>query len=464
MQQLLEDFYKVVRAAGITVAPSDSIETSRAVALVGYSNREVLKHSFQLSLAKSAPEQTLVAECFDTFFRFDSFQDEPASAAGAGAEASTEKAADAQRGPDADHAGYRGELPLARMLVNRDTAALAAAMSRSARAVGLTNIWFFTQKSLYTQQIMQAMGLRDLHQEIAALGRDDCPTAIAQAGKLRAAKDYLYEQVRDFVEKQLSMYGKNAARTLREDHLQRAKLSNIEQRDFHLMHDLVRRMAKRLSSLYAKKKKAESRGVLDFRRTLRRNVAYDGVLFETYWKAKFIDKPRLLVLCDISGSVQAYSRFLLLFLYSLKDVVQRMDSYVFTGNLIPVNAIFDQYPVAEAIDKIMTDHGMGGSNYGTALLDLEDQCLDGIDNKTTVLILGDARNNNLPPRTEVLQQVYQRAKRVIWLNPEPEGFWHTGDSVMTRYRPYCHLAKTCNTLDGLERVLDDLLKAATRSA
>ncbi|RLA41664.1 MAG: hypothetical protein DRQ64_01690, partial [Gammaproteobacteria bacterium] len=84
-----------------------------------------------------------------------------------------------------------------------------------------------------------------------------------------------------------------------------------------------------------------------------------------------------------------------------------------------------------------------------------------IDNKTTVLILGDARNNFLAPRTEVMQTLHLRAKRVIWLNPEPTTFWNAGDSVMYKYKPYCHMAKTCNTLDHLERMLDDLLKAAT---
>ena len=111
----------------------------------------------------------------------------------------------------------------------------------------------------------------------------------------------------------------------------------------------------------------------------------------------------------------------------------------------------------------MAEHGFGGSDYGGMLLDLERDCLRGIDHRTTVLILGDARNNNLDPRSHILQQVHQRAKRVIWLNPEPESFWNTGDSVMRNYRPYCHLAKTCNTLDHLERLLDDLLRAATAS-
>jgi len=458
VQQTLEDFYKAVRSAGVKISPSDSIETSQAVSLVGYRSRSILKDTLVVSLAKSVEDEHLINECFDQFFNTKTFRN--ATAADSDHDVTITNS-DAAQQLENGAEGYAGESPLAKMLLARDTAGLNMEMRNAARAVGLTDIWFFTQKSLYTQQIMQNMGLRDIQSELATLGKSDSPSAIAAAGALRDARAYLYEEVRDFVEQQLSMFGRNAALTLREDHLKSAKLSNVEQRDFHIMHDLVRKMAQRLSTMYAKKRKRENRGQLDFRKTLRNNVAFDGTLFDLHWKRRYIDKPRLLVLCDVSGSVQAYARFLLLLLYSLSDVMQRIDCYVFTGNLICVDDIFEHYPVQQAIEKIMREHGMGGSNYGTTLLDLEDQCMDKIDNKTTLLILGDARNNNLPAHSDVMQMAYQRAKRVIWLNPEPENFWKTGDSVMHQYRPYCHTAKTCNTLQHLEALLDNLLRSAT---
>lgn len=466
MQRTLEDFYHAVRAAGVPVAPYGSIAASRAVALVGYRERDLLKYALSMNLAKSRHEQELVETCFDDFFRFEAFGSADRGLGGEDAANDGPEAAPEARPPRPDGEAtpdYRGNLPLAQMLMRRDRSALARAMQEAARDAGLTDIWFFTQKSLYTQQILQRMGMRELQEEIRGLAQGDCPTRIATAGALREAKDWLYEEVRDFVERQLGIYGKTAVQDLRERHLQKTRLSNIEQRDFHTMHQLVRKMARRLSTLYSRKRKRADRGQLDFARTLRSNVAYGGVLFDTHWKQRHIDRPRVLVLCDVSGSVQAYSRFLLLFLHSLNDVLARIDSYVFTSGLAPVNAIFDRYPVAEAIDLIMAEHGFGGSDYGGMLLDLERECLAAIDHRTTVLILGDARNNQLDPRSHILQQVHQRAKRVLWLNPEPESFWNTGDSVMRNYRPYCHLARTCNTLEHLERLLDDLLKAATAS-
>ncbi|TAL00658.1 MAG: VWA domain-containing protein, partial [Porticoccaceae bacterium] len=390
MQQTLENFYKAVRAAGVAVAPANSIEASRAVALVGYRERGILKHALSMNLAKSHADQLLVEECFEQFFRFDAFKDRARDAATQGGDdpmantAANAEAAGKQKATAEPR--YEGELPLAKMLMTRDRTALAVAMQQAARDAGLTDIWFFTQKSLYTQQILQRMGLRELQDEIRALGEGSCPTRIATAGALRTAKDWLYEEVRDFVERQLGMFGKTAVQSLRERHLQKTRLSNIDLRDFRIMHELVRKMARRLSSLYSRKRKRADRGQLDFARTLRRNVAHDGVLFETHWKTRFIDRPRVLVLCDVSGSVQAYARFLLLFLHSLNDVLKRIDSYVFTGGLVSVNDIFDSYPVADAIDRIMAEHGFGGSDYGGMLLDLERECLRGIDHRTTVLI------------------------------------------------------------------------------
>ena len=187
MQQTLEDFYKVIRAAGIKVSPSDTIETSRTVALVGYSDRDILRNAFQVSLAKSETEQNLVAECFDQFFSFDTF-----SAANDPRSDNTAEGNDAINDQQAA-TSEQNEVPqaqseLAKMLLEGDTASLATEMKKAAREVGLTDIWFFTQKSLYAQKIMQKMGLRDLQNDIAAMGKGDCPSSIAQAGELRDRK------------------------------------------------------------------------------------------------------------------------------------------------------------------------------------------------------------------------------------------------------------------------------------
>ncbi len=465
MQQTLEDFYKVVRSAGIDISIADSIETSKTVELVGYSNRDTLKHALSLSLAKTVDEKQILDECFEQFYSFKSFQknkgigDKTAGDGGDGDQSDDQKSAADQKDPE-----YTGEIELAKMLIEQDKAALAQSMKKAARESGMTDIWLFTQKGIYTRRIMDKMGAQELNKEIVALGKGDGPTDSALAGKLRWAQKYLFNEVRNFVEQQLLMFGKTTSQTIHEEFLKNTCLSNIEKRDFETMNKIVRKMAKRLSSLYSKKRKRKDRGQLDFRKTLRNNVAYDGVIFNIFWKMKVVDKPRILALCDVSGSVSSYSRFLLLFLYSLSDVLDRIDTCVFTNTLIDVNDIFDKFPVQQAVEKIVYEFGMSGSDYGNTFLDLKDKYMDKIDNKTTVIILGDARNNRLDPQTKVMKLLYQRAKRVIWLNPETKSFWGIGDSEMLRYKPYCNVVKECNTVTHLKLMVDTILKISAQAA
>jgi len=104
--------------------------------------------------------------------------------------------------------------------------------------------------------------------------------------------------------------------------------------------------------------------------------------------------------------------------------------------------------------------GFGSSNYGNSLADFEDGWERYVSNKTTIIVLGDARGNRTDPRTDIVGRLSQRSKRIIWLNPEYRSAWGTGDSDMYRYLPFCNLATVCNTLRQLERVVSDILEDA----
>ena len=114
----------------------------------------------------------------------------------------------------------------------------------------------------------------------------------------------------------------------------------------------------------------------------------------------------------------------------------------------------------QAIAKIMSLIGFGSSNYGNAFADFEEGWMKFVTNKTTVIILGDARGNRTDPRTDVVARLSQRSRRIIWLNPEYHSAWGTGDSDMYRYAPFCSLVTVCNTLRQLERVIADILEDA----
>jgi uncharacterized protein with von Willebrand factor type A (vWA) domain len=347
------------------------------------------------------------------------------------------------------------------MLVANDRAGLAAALEKAADGAGLAEIRLFTQTNLYVRRIMEGMGLEALEREIARLEAAGTAETDAQAQRLARGRTWLREEVRDFVERQLAVLARGASEELRDVFLKTARLSSLDRRDFERMRVIVRAMAKRLATRYGQMRRRKRRGQLDLRRTLRRNMAYDGVPFVTHWKSRKIDKPRVLVLCDVSGSVAAAAQFLLLFLYSLNEALSDIRAFAFSNSLVEVSHVLEQETIEDAIAKIMKEVGFGASDYGRALADFEAGWLGAVDRKASVIIMGDARSNFTDPRADILKKIYERARRVVWLNPESAAAWGTGDSEMLRYRSYCHVARVCNNVRHLEWTLTDLLKRAT---
>ncbi len=423
----LRRFFAAARGAGVRISPAESIEAVRAVGIVGWDDRVVLRDTLGLVLAKSPDEKRALAECFDLYFR----RDAPVAPLA-----------------EPDEAAADG---LAGLLRGNDPAALAQAMEAAGEAAGLPNIRFFTQRNLYTRRILDLMGLRAVEAEIA--DRED-----ADAQRLTDAVAALRGSVRDFVERNLLLFAREETEAFREELLKSTRLSNLDRRDYERMRVLVRAIAKKLAARYARPRRRRLRGQLDIRRTMRRNMGWEGIPFVTVWKEKRIDKPRVVVLCDVSGSVAAVSQFLLMFLYALNEALADIRSFAFAGSLIEVSEVLEHQPIEAAIADIMARIGFGSSNYGNSLADFEDGWMSLIDRRTTVLVLGDARGNRTDPRVEILQRIASRAKRLVWLNPEYRTSWGTGDSDMFRYAPHCQMVRGCATLRDLERVVTDLLE------
>ena len=304
------------------------------------------------------------------------------------------------------------------------------------------------------------MGLKGLQDEVGELQEEGGRPQMHLAGQLKNARDYLREQVRDYVEKQFFLHADESGKQLREELLKKVKLSNLEKRNFKDVQEIVFKMAKKLVSIHSKRRKTFKRGQLDIRKTLRSNMQYDGMLFDLKWKSQKVDRPKVICICDVSGSVSNYSRLLLMFLYSLAEILPKVRSFAFSSDLGEVTQLFQQSKLEDAMAKTMRDYGNGSTDYGQMLADFRSHVLKDVDSKTTVIILGDARNNYGDPKSEILREVYNKAQRVIWLNPEPKSSWTVGDAEMKKYAPCCHQTEVCNSLVHLERVVGNLLRVA----
>jgi uncharacterized protein len=434
-------FIEALRSAGLRLSVAESIDAFDAVAVTGFADREALKDALALVLAKSEKEKGLFADCFDRFFARETLDVSTADPALALAPEGVETAS-----------------PLGRLLAEGDGAALAAAMEQAANAVGISEISFFTQANVYGRRILATMGLEALDSEIEALRRNPAPAALARAEALERQRRRLAEGVRDFVKRQMALYANGRTEAMREEFLSSVKLTALDRSDFQRMHGIVRRLAKRLASRHAQVRRRARRGQLDLRRTLRQNMATEGMLFRTSWKRRKIERPKVMAICDVSGSVASVARFLLLFLYSMHEVMAGLRAFAFSDRLVEVSDILERNEIEPAIALILREIGFGSSDYGRSLEDFSAGWLDRVDQRTSVIIMGDGRSNYGNPRSDLLESLSKRCKRLIWLNPEPESLWGSGDSEMLRYRPYCHYAGVCNNLRHLERAMTDLLE------
>lgn len=472
----LVNFIQVLRSHDVRVSPAETLDAMHVATTLGYGSRERLRDGLAMSLAKTSAEEAIFLRCFDRFFdrQLSDFADDneqpslPENLEEAADQSTTEGDTSEQGETDvagelspleeaaADNAQLQALLasPLMQALTSNDRNALTMAMTQAGQGAGLQQIQMFTQKGQFVRKILDAMGEEQIRSAVIALEQQEDPALPV----LQRYRDILREQVRDYVDREYLLHAQGRNQQFMEEVLTKTRLSNIEHSYLHRVHELVRKMARKLAARHAHRRRTYRRGQLDMPRTMRRGIANDGIMFNTYWRQVRREKPQLLAVCDVSGSVAAYAKFLLLFLYSLQDVLPRVRSFAFSSHLGEVSALFDEHPVEKAIEMVNWKYG-GATDYGSSLLDFAALALDDINSSTTVIILGDARNNNGDPKLEIMQSIYQRARQVIWLNPESRQAWGTGDSDMLRYQSACHFASECNNLKQLERVVDQLLKS-----
>ena len=456
MRQELHRFFRAARGAGVRVSPAESIDAMKAVADVGFADRDILRDTLLLTLAKNQDEKRALGETFDLFFSQPELNDETAPEDAA--EDTTEDTAkgtppDAAAGEPGAPAPELGEL--AQMLMSQDRNAVAAALANAANAASLSDIRYFTQRGIFSTRILNLLGIERLRDDLDAL----TSTHPAEAERLAAALSALRENVGEIVSQALVLYGREESENLRNEILRNAPLARLERRQVEQMKALIHAIARRLRERYSKPRKRQRRGHLDIRRTLRRNAAWGGVPFLTSWKRRHRDRPQIVALCDVSGSVAQVSDFFLLLIHSLHEVVDDVRSFAFSGHLIEVSDILDTRSPEEAMREIMSKVGFGSSDYGGSLSDFEKGWIRSVTPKTTVIVLGDARTNNLDPRADILRRISERSKRLVWLNPEGRIAWGWGDSEMPRYATFCTVVRQCATAKQLERAVSDIVAA-----
>jgi uncharacterized protein with von Willebrand factor type A (vWA) domain len=468
MDDKLLEFTHLLRHNGLKVSAAENMDTFAALGLVGIADRLTFKDALRATLVKRVVDIPVYDELFDLYF---TGLGEIIKATGAATmqamdmspeefQRFLEQLEEALQNMGADLS------ELARALLTNNTGQLERLLREAAQNANLQDIQRSFQEGQFANALAQLLGFGQLTRELAAL-KDALQNAGLSPEQIEQLAAYIDQRLQDLAHMVRSYVRAELEKQdaqLRENQKMRSLADKsfyyLTEDEIRKMKEAVAKLAQRLKHVIAIRRKRAKRGRFDLQQTLRRNLQYGGVPFHIALDKKKKEKPQVVILCDVSDSVRNVSRFMLQFVYSVQDLYARVRSFIFVADLGEVTRLFEENEIHAAIDLALRGNLINiyaHSDFGKAFRTFHRDFLSGINKRTTVIVLGDARNNYNLPHEWVIRDVQQRAKQVIWLNPESRLTWGFGDSEMDRYAPYCDLVEECRNLNQLYRVIDKLV-------
>ncbi len=472
MQQKILEFTNILRKSGVRVSTAEAIDAFRALDELSIEDRGIFRDALCATMVKRGEEVPTFHQLFDLFWSgfYDSLRDSFAEADAGLADLNVDlddllrQIAEMLQNMDGDFAQLSD---LARAMLLGDLNQLEQMIRAAAEAAGVQNIENFLQVGFFSRRTMEQMGMEGAADELRNLAEalEAAGMSPEQVAALRQLIDGLMEaarkSIRNFTERELQKQNHDYMEKFRRETLLEKSFYHLTEEEIRRMREVVERLAQKIKNILSIRRRRLKVGKLDLHQTLRRNMSHGGIPFELVFKQRKKDRPKLVIMCDVSSSVANVSRFMLQFVYSLQDAFTKIRSYVFVAELGEVTEIFKEGDINDSIESALDGGGVINvytrSNFGYAFHYFWQNHLAAVDNKTTVLILGDARNNYNDPRVWCLRDIHNKAKNVVWLNPESPSAWGFGDSVMNRYLPYTDVAEECRNLKQLSSIIDRLI-------
>ena len=472
MQARIVEFTNLLRKSGVRVSVSEAIDAFEALDELSLDERELFKDALRSSMIKRGDEIPTYDQLFDLFWSgfYDNLRESFGDMDGALSEAGIDleellRQISEQMGQM--DAGDLNLSELAKALLTQDLASLENLIREAAEAAGIDRIENMLQVGFFSRRTAEQMGMEGATDQLEALTQqlEDSGMSPAQIAAMKELIGRLMETlrraVRNYTERELQTRNHDYMEKFRREMLTEKSFYHLTEDEIKRMREVVTRLAQRIKNILSIRRKKLKRGKLDLHTTLRRNMARGGIPFDVIFKQRRKERPKLVILCDVSSSVANVSRFMLQFVYGLQEAFTKIRSFVFVSELGEVTPVFQERDVAAAVEKALDGGDVINvytrSNFGFAFHHFWQNFLSSVDNKTTVLILGDARNNYNDPKAWCLRDLHSKAKNVIWLNPESPSAWGFGDSVMDRYMPYCDVVEECRNLRQLSKIVDQIV-------
>jgi uncharacterized protein with von Willebrand factor type A (vWA) domain len=472
--ETLSGFVKELRTAGIPVSLTENLDAVEALKYIPLEDRDAFKYALAATMVKNNAHWKAFETVFEVYFSLRGREYHIADD-GEGDGAVDEMIRELLGSGQGEGAGAEGLTPeqlaelLYRALMDGNDAMMRA-VARSAvtryagmepgRPVGGTYYLYRTLRQLDLDAVLERMleaarlqtrgELTDLEERLA---REE------YEARLDALRREIEAEIRRrlVADRGAEAVAKSIRKPLPEDidfmHASREELAALRK----AIAPLTRKLAVRL----ARKRRHGRKGPLDFRSTMRHSLSYGGVPAEPKFKYPRPSKPEIMVVADISGSVAAFARFTLQLVYAISSQFSKVRSFVFIDGIDEVTDYFKgTEDISVAIHRINTEADViwvdGHSDYGHAFEVFWDRWGREVNSKTTVLLLGDARNNYHASQAWIVAEMAKKARHVYWLNPEPRSYWDTGDSIVSQYATHCDGAYECRNLRQLERFVEQL--------
>jgi uncharacterized protein len=464
MEDRIVEFANVLRRNGVRVSLSENMDAFRALGLVGVRDPHLFRNALRTTLVKRASDVKPFEELFDFFFlgigeAIDALDRRIMEELGLTPQQFQHMLEQIQRLLK-NMEGDLSELTRALLTGNHSELErlLREAASQEAEAGSLDSFRLtpYTRMAgrLQLDRVRtEVEGFKAMLQMLAEGGED-----------LQNVMRYLDERMRDLnrLLRELIQQEQRKRGVEPSDYSQRSSFADksfsfYTEDDIRRMNEAVARLAQRLKNRLSVRRKKAARGRFNVKATLRTNMQYGGVPFHIELDRRKKTKPQVMILCDISDSVLNASRFMLQFVYSVQDLYAKVRSFVFVSDIGEVTKLFEEHEIHRAVETALKGEVIdvfSHSNFGRAFELFFKNYFAALTTKTTVVIIGDGRNNYNRPNEWVLREIQQKAKQLIWLNPESRMTWGVGDSEMPRYVPYCDVAEECRNINQLSKVVD----------
>ncbi len=474
MLDLLNGFVVELRNAGLPVSLTENLDAMQAVQQIPIEDRDAFKYALGATLIKNHSHWRSFETVFEVYFSLRG----PEYRIGDG-DGDTDiddlwrEMQEQQKGEGQGQGGMDGMTPeeiakmLMQALMNGDQGMMRAMAKQSVQRFAGMEPGRPVGGTYYLYRTLRNLDLDNMLEKMMEASRDET------GGELTSLEERLEkEEFSDRIEKFKGEIEAEIRRRLVADRGAEAMAKTLRKplpEDVEFMHASRDEMAalkkslgpltRKLAARLARKRKHKRKGPLDFRSTVRHSLSYGGVPAEPKFKAPRVAKPELIVIADISGSVAAFARFTLMLVYAIQNQFSKVRSFVFIDGIDEVTDYFKSTEdIQEAIHRVNTEADVvwvdGHSDYGHAFEAWWNEHGKDVSPKSTVLFLGDARNNYHASQAWVVKEIQKKARHVYWLNPEPKSYWNTGDSIVGEYGTFTDGVFECRNLRQLESFVD----------